>query len=79
MVLKHISQRRVAIKSFAYSLIIATNLTAIQAKQLAEFQITAIANFQNRFIYGMISFLLLCVVPFFLPQLNRSKTKNIND
>ena len=31
MILKHISQRRVAIKSFAYSLIIATNLTAIQA------------------------------------------------
>ena len=31
MVLKHISQRRVAIKSFAYGLIIATNLIAIQA------------------------------------------------
>lgn len=31
MILKHISQRRVAIKSFAYGLIIATNLIAIQA------------------------------------------------
>lgn len=31
MILKHIAQRRVAIKSFAYGLIIATNLIAIQA------------------------------------------------
>jgi hypothetical protein len=51
------------------------NLTEIHAKQLAGSQIKAIANFQNRFVYGMISFLLLCVVPFFLPKLNKRKTK----
>ncbi len=31
MILKHIAQRRVAIKAFVYGLIVATNLTAIQA------------------------------------------------
>lgn len=50
------------------------NLTEIQTKQLAAFQNKAIANFDTRFIHSTISFFFLCLTPFFLAQLNKSKS-----
>lgn len=49
------------------------NITTAQLKQLTEFQAKAIANFDTRFIHSSISFLLLCLCPFFLPRLNDKK------
>lgn len=47
------------------------NITELQTKQLTAYQATAIANFETRFVHGIISFVLLCLTPFFLPRLNR--------
>ena len=47
------------------------NITAQQTQQLTEFQAKAIANFDKRFVHAMLSFLLLSMTPFFLPQLNK--------
>lgn len=45
-----------------------SNITVEQTKQLAKFQAEAIASFDTRFIHGSISFLLLCLAPFFLDK-----------
>jgi hypothetical protein len=47
------------------------NITTQQTQQLTEFQAKAISNFDIRFIHSTISFLLLCLVPFFLTRLNK--------
>ncbi len=47
------------------------NITAMQLKQLTEFQAKAISNFDTRFIHSSISFLLLCLSPFFLNRLHK--------
>jgi hypothetical protein len=46
-------------------------ITAQQTQQLTEFQAKAIANFDKRFVHSTISFLLLCLTPFFLTSLNK--------
>ena len=46
-------------------------ITAQQTQQLTEFQAKAISNFDKRFIHSTISFLLLCLTPFFLTRMNR--------
>ena len=48
-----------------------SNISAQQTQQLTEFQGKAIANFDKRFIHSTISFLLLCLTPFFLTRLNK--------
>jgi hypothetical protein len=48
-----------------------TKITDQQTKQLAEFQAKAISIFDIRFIYSSISFLLLCLTPFFLTRMNK--------
>ena len=48
-----------------------SNITAQQTQQLTEYQAKAIANFDTRFIHSIISFLLLCLTPFFLSRLNK--------
>jgi hypothetical protein len=48
-----------------------SNISAQQTQQLTEFQSKAIANFDKRFIYSTISFLLLCLTPFFLTRLDK--------
>ena len=48
-----------------------SNITAQQTQQLTEYQAKAIANFDSRFIHSTISFLLLCLTPFFLSRLNK--------
>jgi hypothetical protein len=45
-------------------------ITPQQTQQLTEFQAKAISNFDTRFIHSTISFLLLCLTPFFLTKLN---------
>ncbi len=45
-------------------------ITAQQTQQLTEFQAKAISNFDTRFIHSTISFLLLCLTPFFLTKEN---------
>jgi len=45
-----------------------SNITIQQTKQLIKFQAEAIASFDTRFIHGSISFLLLCIAPFFLDK-----------
>lgn len=47
------------------------NITPQQTQQLTEFQAKAITNFDERFVHAMLSFLLLSMTPFFLPQLNK--------
>ena len=47
------------------------NITPQQTQQLAEFQAKSIANFDTRFVHAMLSFFLLSMTPFFLPQLNK--------
>ncbi len=47
------------------------NITELETKQLTTYQATAISNFENRFVYGIISFVLLCLTPFFLHRLNK--------
>ena len=47
------------------------NITPQQTQQLTEFQAKAISNFDIRFIHAMLSFFLLSMTPFFLPQLNK--------
>jgi hypothetical protein len=47
------------------------NISIEQTKQLTEFQAKAIANFDTRFIHSTISFLLLCLSPFFLSRINK--------
>lgn len=47
------------------------NITDLQTKQLTSYQAKAISNFETRFIYSIISFVLLCLTPFFLPRLNK--------
>lgn len=47
------------------------NMTELQTKQLTVYQSTSISNFETRFVYGIISFVLLCLTPFFLPRLIR--------
>ncbi|WP_310559904.1 hypothetical protein [Flavobacterium sp.] len=49
------------------------NITALQLQQLTEYQNKAIANFDTRFIHSSISFLLLCLSPFFLTRLQNEK------
>ena len=46
------------------------SITEIQIKQLTQYQATAIANFETRFVHGIISFVLLCLTPFLLPKHN---------
>ena len=46
-------------------------ITVQQTQQLTEFQAKAISNFDKRFIHSTISFLLLCLTPFFLTRLNK--------
>lgn len=46
-------------------------ITAQQTQQLTEFQAKAISNFEQRFIHSTISFLLLCLTPFFLTRINK--------
>ena len=48
-----------------------SNISAQQTQQLTEYQAKAIANFDKRFIHSTISFLLLCLTPFFLTRLNK--------
>ncbi|MEJ7644640.1 MAG: hypothetical protein WKF87_08590 [Chryseolinea sp.] len=48
-----------------------TNITESQTKQLTAYQATSISNFEIRFVLSLISFLLLCLTPFFLPRLNK--------
>jgi len=48
-----------------------SNITSQQTQQLTEYQAKAIANFDSRFIHSTISFLLLCLTPFFLSRLNK--------
>jgi hypothetical protein len=45
-------------------------MTAQQTQQLTAFQAKAISNFDTRFIHSTISFLLLCLTPFFLTKEN---------
>ncbi|MDN3677214.1 hypothetical protein QWY90_07795 [Flavobacterium paronense] len=47
------------------------NMTEVQTKQLIAFQAKAISNFDTRFIHSSISFLLLCLSPFFLNRLHK--------
>ncbi len=47
------------------------NITPQQTQQLTAFQAKAITNFDERFVHAMLSFLLLSMTPFFLPQLNK--------
>jgi len=49
-----------------------SRITARQMQQLAAVQARAIANFDARFIHSSISFLLLCLAPFFLPRLSKA-------
>ena len=46
-------------------------ITAQQTQQLTELQAKAISNFDQRFIHSTISFLLLCLTPFFLTRINK--------
>jgi hypothetical protein len=50
------------------------NITPQQTLQLTEFQAKAITNFDTRFVHAMLSFFLLSMTPFFLPQLNKKLT-----
>ncbi len=45
------------------------SINELQINQLTAYQATAIANFETRFVHGIISFVLLCLTPFFLPKL----------
>lgn len=47
------------------------NMTELQTKQLIASQAKAISNFDTRFIHSSISFLLLCLSPFFLNRLDK--------
>ena len=47
------------------------SITEIQIKQLTVYQATAIANFETRFVHGIMSFVLLCLTPFFVPRLTK--------
>jgi len=49
-----------------------SKMTAQQMQQLTAVQAQAIANFDARFIHSSISFLLLCLAPFFLPRLSKA-------
>lgn len=49
------------------------NLTEKQVTQIGEMQIKSIANFHSRFLYGMSSFLFLCLTPFFLLRTIKKK------
>jgi hypothetical protein len=55
------------------------NITPLQLKQLTEFQHKAIANFDTRFIHSSLSFLLLCLSPFFLTRLNSQSKQRKNN
>ena len=48
-----------------------THITSQQLRQLATYQADSIRNFDTRFIYGSVSFLLLCLTPFFLTRTPR--------
>jgi hypothetical protein len=50
------------------------HITIEKTKQLTEFQAKAISNFDTRFIHSTISFLLLCLCPFFLSRINKENT-----
>ena len=52
------------------------NITELQTKQLTAYQAIAISNCETRFVHGIISFVLLCLTPFFLPRLNKKINKN---
>ena len=49
-----------------------SNISAQDTQQLTEFQAKAITNFDTRFIHSTISFLLLCLTPFFLTRFNKA-------
>jgi hypothetical protein len=66
-------REQLPINAFIYELDLQT-ITEQQTKQLATFQSKAIANFDKRFIHSTISFFFLCLTPFFLSQLNKSKS-----
>ena len=64
-------QEQLPINAFINQLDLKT-ITAEQLQQLTAFQAKAIANFDTRFIHSTISFLLLCLAPFFLSRINTS-------
>ena len=47
------------------------NMTELQTKQLIASQAKGISNFDTRFIHSSISFLFLCLSPFFLNRLDK--------
>ena len=63
-------REQVPINAFINQLDLKT-ITPQQTQKLTAFQVKSISNFNTRFVYGAISFLLLCLTPFFLTRLNK--------